>query len=84
MPRESYDELLTPMSEMSVAGADNKDIEYDGKNMEAIVVILDFLKRRLENTVNVLAPSYLLPVVFSWQLLRAFLSDPLICMCDPG
>lgn len=48
MPGDSYEELLTPMNEGAVGGLDNKDVEYDGKNMEAIVVLLDFLDRRLD------------------------------------
>lgn len=46
MPKESYEELLTPLSDREVV--DSKDIEYDGKNMEAILVLLDFLNARLD------------------------------------
>lgn len=49
MPRESYEELLTPLTESpGGAEAESKDIEYDGKNMEAVLVLLDFLHRRLD------------------------------------
>jgi len=48
MPRESYEELLTPLNEGAVGGAENKDVEYDGKNMEAIVTLMDFLDKRLD------------------------------------
>ena len=48
MPRESYEELLTPLNEGVVGGMDNKDIEFDGKNLEAVVTLLDFLEKRLD------------------------------------
>ena len=48
MPRESYEELLTPLNEGVVGGVDNKDIEFDGKNLEAVVTLLDFLEKRLD------------------------------------
>ena len=48
MPKESYEELLTPLTEGAAIDAENKDVEYDGKNMEAIVVLLDFLNSRLD------------------------------------
>ncbi|KAK0055198.1 synembryn-A-like isoform X1 [Biomphalaria pfeifferi] len=46
IPADFYEELLTPMVDDD-KGIDNKDIEYDGKNMEAIHVILEFLDHRL-------------------------------------
>ena len=50
MPKSSYDELLTPMTEnLEPEVGDN--VEYDGKNMAAIVVLLRFLDQRL-NEVN--------------------------------
>lgn len=48
MPPESYEELLTPMNEGAAGGVENKDIEYDSKNMEAIVALLAFLEKRLD------------------------------------
>uniref|UniRef100_T1JDW5 LysM domain-containing protein n=1 Tax=Strigamia maritima TaxID=126957 RepID=T1JDW5_STRMM len=48
MPAVCYDELLTPLSDGAVGGYDNKDVEYDGQNMEAVVILLDFLDRRLD------------------------------------
>ena len=48
MPRESYEELLTPLTEGAVVDMENKDVEYDGKNMEAVVVLLEFLSKRLD------------------------------------
>jgi hypothetical protein len=61
MPRESFEELLTPAtdsdtgSEPCVAAAANAndgsgsdDMVYDGKNMEAIVELLEYLKKRLD------------------------------------
>jgi hypothetical protein len=56
MPRESYEELLTPAtddatsSEACAAAAmtATSDVVYDGKNMEAIVEMLAFLKKRLD------------------------------------
>ena len=48
MPRDCYEELLAPMSEGEVGGLENKEVEYDGKNMEAIVVLLNFLHDRMD------------------------------------
>lgn len=47
MPVDSFEQLLTPINE---SGADSidKDTEYDGKNMESIVILLNFLHRQLE------------------------------------
>ncbi|XP_059150674.1 synembryn-A-like [Physella acuta] len=49
IPADFYEELLTPMVDDD-KGMDNKDTEYDGKNMEAIHVILEFLDHRLRST----------------------------------
>ena len=51
MPRVSYEELLAPISveESAEGGPDHKDVEYDGKNMEAIVALLEFLELRLDS-----------------------------------
>lgn len=46
IPPDFYEELLTPMVEED-KGTDSKDLEYDGKNMDAINVILEFLDHRL-------------------------------------
>lgn len=48
MPRESYEELLTPVNEDTTGTVEQKDIEYDGKSMEAVVKLLEFLENRLE------------------------------------
>lgn len=48
MPKDCYEELLAPMNEGDISGVENKDVEYDGKNMEAIVVLLNFLDARLD------------------------------------
>lgn len=48
IPTDFYEELLTPLNESDVRGLENKDIEFDGKNMEAILALLDFLQHRLE------------------------------------
>ncbi|CAE1329538.1 Synembryn-A [Acanthosepion pharaonis] len=48
MPVDSFEQLLTPINESGADSIDNKDIEYDGKNMESIVVLLNFLHHRLE------------------------------------
>ena len=58
MPRESYEELLTPLNEGSVIDMENKEVEYDGKNMEAVVILLEFLNKRLD--------------IVSWQFLYFF------------
>jgi len=47
MPKESYEELLTPINEVSELTECNP-LEYDGKSMEAILSLLDFLDRRLD------------------------------------
>ena len=47
MPSVSYEELLTPMAE-ELGIVDTKEVEFDGKNMEAIAVLLEFLDRRLD------------------------------------
>lgn len=52
MPRVSYEEMLAPIGvdeSRAEGGAEVKDTEYDGKNMEAIVALLEFLDRRLDS-----------------------------------
>lgn len=48
MPRDCYEELLAPMAEVDLSGVENKEVEYDGKNMEAVVILLNFLYERLD------------------------------------
>jgi len=56
MPRESFEELLTPANDDSpsfeacaaAALAPCDETVYDGKNMEAIVEMLSFLNARLD------------------------------------
>ncbi|XP_060555922.1 synembryn-A-like [Ruditapes philippinarum] len=48
MPRDCYEELLAPMAEVDLTGIENKEVEYDGKNMEAVVILLNFLYERLD------------------------------------
>jgi hypothetical protein len=48
MPRDCYEELLAPMAEVDLSGIENKEVEYDGKNMEAVVILLNFLYERLD------------------------------------
>ena len=48
MSRDCYEELLAPMSENDISGVENKEVEYDGKNMEAIVILLNFLYKRFD------------------------------------
>ncbi|XP_062568468.1 synembryn-A-like [Saccostrea cucullata] len=49
VPLDCYEELLTPLNEDDDdIGLENKEAEYDGKNMEAILVLLDFLYHRLD------------------------------------
>lgn len=49
VPSDCYEELLTPLNEDDDdIGLENKEAEYDGKNMEAILVLLEFLNRRLD------------------------------------
>ena len=48
IPADFYEELLTPMVDMAEDDrVDIKEMEYDGKNMEAVTVLLGFLDRRL-------------------------------------
>ncbi|KAK7099379.1 synembryn-A-like [Littorina saxatilis] len=49
IPTDFYEELLTPLNESDICGVENKDIEFDGKNMEAIISLLDFLQSRLDS-----------------------------------
>lgn len=67
MPRESYEELLAPVNEDTTGAAEQKDIEYDGKNMEAVVKLLEFLENRLE------VPQ---------QSLKESLAPVLHCLCQ--
>lgn len=67
MPRDCYEELLAPMSEGDISGLENKEVEYDGKNMEAIVVLLNFLYDRFDR------PS---------KSLKESLTPILHCLCE--
>lgn len=49
MPPSSYEELLSPITEMG--RPDNPDHEYDEMNMEVIAVLLKFLSKRLDNVI---------------------------------
>jgi hypothetical protein len=40
--------LLIPLNEIDIEGVENKDVEFDGRNMEAIIVLLNFLYNRLD------------------------------------
>ena len=46
MPSESYEELMTP-AEVKVTGDNMEEVEFEGKSMAAIVVLLQFLKTQL-------------------------------------
>ncbi|CAL1540464.1 unnamed protein product [Lymnaea stagnalis] len=70
IPADFYEELLTPMVDDD-KGMDNKDIEYDGKNMEAIHVILEFLDHRLR-TVSIIATKNV----------KESLAPILHCLCE--
>ncbi|XP_041366459.1 synembryn-A-like [Gigantopelta aegis] len=67
IPVDFYEELLTPMNEPDVRAIESKDVEYDGKNMEAIIVLLLFLGKRLE------VPS---------KSLKESLAPILHCLCE--
>ncbi|XP_035221849.1 synembryn-A-like isoform X2 [Stegodyphus dumicola] len=47
MPMSSYEELLTPVLKIHDTKVDNV-VEFDGMNMEAICVLLNFLDKRLD------------------------------------
>lgn len=57
MPRDCYEELLAPMADSDISGIENKEVEYDGKNMEAVVVLLNFLYDRLDRPTKSLKES---------------------------
>lgn len=67
MPPDSYEELLTPLTESAACVTDNKDFEYDGQNMEAIAALLQFLDKRLDK------PQ---------KSLKEALSPILTCLCE--
>ncbi|XP_074660004.1 chaperone Ric-8A-like isoform X1 [Tubulanus polymorphus] len=48
MPRDCYEELLTVANEGISTATNNKDVEYDGKNMEAVMILLEFLYIRVD------------------------------------
>ncbi|KAK3756853.1 hypothetical protein RRG08_048899 [Elysia crispata] len=50
IPADFYEELLAPIVEEDERAGDRQEIEFDGKNMEAIWVILQFLDHRLSVT----------------------------------
>lgn len=46
---DCYEELLIFLNEDDEdIGLENKEVEYDGKNMEVILVFLEFLNRRFD------------------------------------
>ena len=49
IPAVFFEELLTPVALVGEENINVKQAEYDGKNMAAIVVILDFLEQKLTN-----------------------------------
>jgi len=65
IPSELYEELLTPV--IGDDRGDDKEMEYEGKNMEAIAVILDFLDRKMEG---------------SKQSVKETLAPILLCLCE--
>lgn len=67
MPPDSYEELLTPLNESAACVDDNKDFEYDGQNMEGVVVLLHFLDKRLDKPL---------------KSLKEALSPILTCLCE--
>lgn len=40
------------MADSDISGVENKEVEYDGKNMEAVVILLNFLYERLDRVGN--------------------------------
>jgi hypothetical protein len=56
MPRESFEELLTPATDSdtgsepcaAAAASSCDDLVYDGKNMEAIAELLEYLKKHID------------------------------------
>ncbi|ESO95427.1 hypothetical protein LOTGIDRAFT_117074, partial [Lottia gigantea] len=69
IPVDFYEELLTPLNEIEVRGMENKEVEYDGKNMEAIIVLLNFLDNRLDRV----GPA---------KSLKESLTPILHCLCE--
>lgn len=67
MPKDCYEELLIPLIEVDVGGIENKEVEFDGKNMEAIVVLLDFLYRRLDRvSISRIISAHISLLIISW------------------
>lgn len=52
MPLSSYEELLTPVLKITDSQKDNT-VEFEGMNMEAICVLLNFLDKRLDKVCQV-------------------------------
>ncbi|CAG2183440.1 unnamed protein product, partial [Oppiella nova] len=57
MPAPSFEELLSPVTEMG--RPDNPDHEYDEMNVEVIAVLLQFLSKRLDNELEIIVDSHL-------------------------
>ncbi|CAG2233154.1 chaperone Ric-8A-like [Mytilus edulis] len=67
IPRDCYEELLIPLNEMDIEGMENKEVEYDGRNMEAIILLLNFLFSRLDRP---------------YKSLKESLTPILHCLCE--
>ncbi|CAC5386463.1 Synembryn-A,Synembryn,Synembryn-B [Mytilus coruscus] len=67
IPRDCYQELLIPLNEMDIEGMENKEVEYDGRNMEAIILLLNFLFSRLDRP---------------YKSLKESLTPILHCLCE--
>ncbi|XP_022249820.1 synembryn-A-like isoform X2 [Limulus polyphemus] len=62
MPHASYEELLTPLTDIPGGKTDNKNLQYEGMNMEAVSVILEFLQKKMDQP-NKKQRDFLIPIL---------------------
>lgn len=62
MPHSSYEELLTPLTDIP-GGKSEKELEYEGMNMEAVAILLSFLEKRLEQKSMISQKESLSPIL---------------------
>jgi len=77
IPKESYEELLTPINEVTSLSAKNfvcSEVEYDGKSMEAILTLLNFLDKRLETVTVLITVSVIFHCLNIGAISRYFVS----------
>ncbi|UYV76505.1 RIC8B [Cordylochernes scorpioides] len=50
MPDSAYEELLTPLTDLPI-GSDDAEFDFEGMNMEAVIVLVEFLEFRLSTKI---------------------------------